>query len=218
MSVINLESLVERIAPSVRELCQRRPRAERLSAMHNPWGIAATQCNAWPFLDICENNEVLNAVQDLIGPNIILWDSQLLLEARDYQQFVAEQREGRYWPAMPLMGAVVCLAPLELSHLRWQCHALRDLTTTLLMGFAPEQPLYVIRYMAASSHFDRHPRSAANWCAMQEQPLLNYIHYPLWLSRGTDLGKNDFVTGFAPPMARLASTNGLTLKEALCPL
>jgi hypothetical protein len=68
------------------------------------------------------------------------------------------------------------------------------------------EPLYVIRYMAATSRFDRNPRSPENLTAMEEQPLVNYATRPLWLVRGEDRAGNDFVTGFAPPVPRWAGS------------
>ncbi|MEO7010274.1 MAG: hypothetical protein ABI156_14080, partial [Caldimonas sp.] len=45
------------LGPIVGELAGRRPRPrrERLSGMHNPWGHAAVLANAWRFLDVCED-------------------------------------------------------------------------------------------------------------------------------------------------------------------
>jgi hypothetical protein len=74
----------------------------------------------------------------------------------------------------------------------------------------PDEPVYVIRYMPATSTFLRDGRALANWIAMEEQPLINHAARPLWLVRGEDRAGNDFVTGFSPPVPRWA---GIQPKE-----
>ncbi|MEP7300262.1 MAG: hypothetical protein ABI699_01945 [Caldimonas sp.] len=180
-----------------------RPRPERLSGMHNPWGHSAVLANAWRFLDVCEDTSILDSVEALIGPDIVLWDSELHLEAASYLRFVEAKREGRYWPATPQRGAVALVAPEERSS-----PIIVDvvaLSPAVVSTFDATAPLYVIRYMAAASHFDRDPRAPANWVAMEEQPLINYATRPLWLVRGADRADNDFVTGFAPSVPRWAA-------------
>jgi hypothetical protein len=179
-----------------------RPRPERLSGIHNPWGQAATLTNAWAFLDLCECAPVLDPVAALIGPDLILWDSELHLCAAEYATFVSGGREGRYWPVAPLAGAValVSLARPAVLHVA-DVRALSAADLTRLDGGAP---LYVIRYMPATSRFARDPQWPANWIAMEEQPLVNYTTRPLWLVRGEDRAGNDFVTGFASNAPRWA--------------
>jgi hypothetical protein len=205
-------STVQRIADlreAVRELAGQRPRPrlERLSGLHNPWGHAAARTDAWRFLDLCEDPGIVDRVQSAIGPDIVLWDSELHLEAASYQGFVREGREGRYWPVMPLAGAVVLVAPEQVQPLT--CLEL-DRVASGLPSLDPREPLYVIRYMPATSHFLRDARAPANWIAMEEQPLINHAVRPLWLVRGEDRAGNDFVTGFSPPVPRWA---GIQPKE-----
>jgi hypothetical protein len=196
---------VAALQPIVRELAGRRPRPrrERLSGMHNPWGHAAVLANAWRFLDVCEDTSLVDAVEPLIGPDIVLWDSELHLEALSWLDFVEAGREGRYWPAEPLAGAIALVRP-ELPAHAAICVELASLSAADLHGLAPDEPLYVIRYMPATSRYVRDPHAARNRAAMQEQPLINYTTRPLWLLRGEDRAGNDFVTGFSPPVPRWA--------------
>lgn len=201
-------SLGERIAAlhaAARQLAQRprRLRQERLSGLHNPWGHGGALVDPWLLLDLCEDPEVLDSVEALIGPDIVLWDTDLYLEAAAYQRFVAQGREGRYWPAMPLQGAVV-LVPAGWPGRPLICIDLAQIAREGLPALDPLSPLYVLRYMPATSHFVRDGRALANWVAMEEQPLINYTTRPLWLMRGEDRAGNDFVTGFSPPVPRWA--------------
>lgn len=181
---------------------QPPPRRERLSGIHNPWGLAAGLTDPWRFLDLCESAPVADAFERVIGPDIVLWDSELYLHARDYRAFVADGREGRYWPAKPLAGAVALIA----LGARPALHVMDVQGLSLPAGFvADDAPLYVIRAMPASSTFSRDPNTPANRTAMQEQLLINYTTRPLWLLRGEDRAGNDFVTGFASDPPRWAS-------------
>ncbi|MBS0339923.1 MAG: resolvase [Proteobacteria bacterium] len=200
---------IEDLGEAVRVLAglQPRPRLERLSGLHNPWGHAAALTDAWRFLDLCEDPGIVDRVQSLIGPDIVLWDSELHLEAASYLRFVREGREGRYWPVMPLSGAVVLVVPGHEQAVT--CLELKSVPSGL-PPLDPREPLYVIRYMPATSHFLREARALANWVAMEEQPLINHAARPLWLVRGEDRAGNDFVTGFSPPVPRWA---GIQSKE-----
>jgi hypothetical protein len=209
------------VAPSVRSLAQRiesvrsiaqaiaakRPplRSERLSGMHNPWGLAAGLADAWSFLDLCEHPALLDQVEQLVGPDIVLWDSQLYLQGAGYLQFASDGREGRYWPVEPLAGALA-LVSLGDAAQTLVCVELASTSLDRLAALDARAPLYVIRYLPATSRFVRDASFPANRIAMEEQPLINYATRPLWLVRGLDRAGNDFVTGFSPPVPRWAGT------------
>ncbi|WP_436306624.1 MULTISPECIES: hypothetical protein [unclassified Variovorax] len=201
----SLGERIDALHAAARDLAQRpqRLRRERLSGMHNPWGHGSALVDPWLLLDLCEDPEILDGVEALIGPDIVLWDTELYLEAAAYQRFVGEGREGRYWPAMPLQGAVV-LVPAASAARPPTCMDLAQMAREGLPALDPLSPLYVLRYMPATSHFVRDGRALANWVAMEEQPLINYTTRPLWLMRGEDRAGSDFVTGFSPPVPRWA--------------
>lgn len=182
-------SLLAPIAQAVTALRARRPRQALLSGAHNPFGRAAALFDPWKFLDVCESALLLDAVEALLGPDLVLWDSELYLEAGAWN---AERRhEGRYWPAEPLAGltADVALASGE-------C-VLADVSGAGQAPAAMPGAHYVIRYMPATSRYNRDPRYAANRIAMEERPLVNYLNRPIWLVRGVDHAGSDFATGFA---------------------
>lgn len=203
----SLEERIDALGAAARELARRspRPRQEYLSGIHNPWGYGTPQVDPWLLLDLCQDPRILDGVEQLVGHDIVLWDTELYLEAAAYERFVREGREGRYWPAVPLEGAVVLVpagpAPQSVSYMDLARIAHEDLP-----ALDPMSPLYVLRYMPATSRFVRDGRSLANWVAMEEQPLINYTTRPLWLMRGVDRAGSDFVTGFSPPVPRWAGT------------
>lgn len=179
-----------------------RLRPERLSGIHNPWGPGAGLVDAWAFLSLCEAAPIVGQAADVLGDNIVLWDSELVLQSRRYADFVASGREGRFWPVDPLVGAVA-LCPFS-GETAARVVAVPGIDPTDLRSFHPDQPLYVIRYMAAGSRFRRDPGFGPNHVAAEEQVLTNFLTRPLWLVRGEDRAGNDFVTGFAPATPRWA--------------
>lgn len=174
-------------------------RQERLSGIHNPWGLAGAITDPWAFLDLCESAPVVAAAQSLLGPDILLWDSELYLDGAHYCSFLREDREGRYWPATPLAGAVILVAfeDRETAIEAIDVAAIGRGTVPQLAARGAGRPLYVIRVMPATSHYDRDPRSPANRCCMEEQVLINYTNRPLWLLAGENRGGSDLVRGFS---------------------
>lgn len=179
-------------------------RQERLSGIHNPWGQAIGFTDPWVFLGLCESQGVIDAARDILGPDIILWDSELFTEMRSYADFLREGREGRYWPVRPLAGAVVLL-PVGQADPQPMAISLNQIGQNVLEMLDPSAPIYVIRLIPGTSHFDRDPRHPAHRVCMEEQVLINYASRPLWLLSGVDRAKNDLVTGFAAAVPTWAS-------------
>lgn len=179
-------------------------RQERLSGIHNPWGHAIGLTDPWIFLGLCESEGVVNAARDILGPDIILWDSELFTEVRSYADFLREGREGRYWPVTPFAGAIVLL-PVGQVDPRPRAIGLNEIGKNVLDMLDPSEPIYVIRLIPATSHFDRDPRHSAHRACMEEQVLINYASRPLWLLNGVDRARNDLVSGFAAAAPTWAS-------------
>lgn len=177
---------------------------ERLSGIHNPWGHCADLADPWAFLDFCESDLVLETARQLIGSDIILWDSELFPGTSRYSMFLQECGEGRFWPVTPLAGALV-LVPLGRDMLEVKGVPREEITPAMLDAFDPCEPLYVIRLMPATSRFERDPGHPAHRACMEEQVLINYQNRPLWLLSGSDRANNDLVTGFTPIVPMWAS-------------
>lgn len=182
--------LLRPIARTAEALAPRRPHQALLSGVHNPFGRAAALLDAWKFLELCENPQLLDAVAALIGPDLVLWDSELYLDGDSWA--AARVTEGRYWPADPLAGLIADISLADGAHGLWDVTAARPAP--------PPSPgaHYVIRYMPATSRYNRDPCHPANRLAMEERPLVHYLNRPIWLARGEDRAGSDFATGFAP--------------------
>ncbi|MGQ0750451.1 MAG: resolvase [Betaproteobacteria bacterium] len=178
------------IAQAAQILAARRPHAAQLSGAHNPFGRAAALFDAWKFLELCENPVLLDAVEALMGPDVVLWDSELYLDGDSWA--AARATEGRYWPVDPLAGLIADISLAGGAHVLWNVTAAHPAPPTFPGAH------YVIRYMPATSRYNRDPRHPANRIAMEERPLVNYLNRPIWLARGEDRCGSDFATGFAP--------------------
>jgi hypothetical protein len=201
------------VSEAVAEILARKAtiRQETLSGIHNPWGLAIGFTDAWAFLGICESQVVVDAACEILGPDIILWDSELFTEVACYAEFLRADREGRYWPVTPFAGAVVLL-PVGRADPRPRAISLSHVDENVLESLDPSEPIYVIRLMPGTSYFDRDPRHSAHRACMEEQVLINYANRPLWLLSGVNWAKSDLVTGFAPAVPAWASS-ALPLKK-----
>lgn len=170
-----------------------RPRRERLAGIHNPWGLAAGLVDSWAFLELCQHPALVDRVEARIGPDIVLWESELVLDASG-----PDCSEMQGWPVEP--GACASVAvDLEFARIV----LLETATDRPAGGFlGPPQrcgrPVLLIHYFSAAARFVRDPDHPANRLGALRLPLINYALRPLWLVRGEDLAGNDFVTGFSP--------------------
>jgi hypothetical protein len=203
-------ALPERLLRPVREVAKTLREAVRhqdmLSGIHNPFGYHACRERAWSFLAVAESDELVNCVEDALGPDIILWDSELYFDLS-----TLSPEEASTWPTDPLAGAIAVIAfesgdvlLLDIIRLQNQSEVLRRC----------DGACFVVRYMPATSLFDRDPHSRANCRAAEARPLVNYAKRPLWLVRGKDRRDNDFVTGFSLPAARWADAAAMRQDSA----
>lgn len=176
-----------------------RPTASELSGLHNPWRYGAHEREAWSLLALCEDAKIVAALDVVLGPDIVLWESEFYPTGRDYRRFVESGLEGRYWPVVPLVGAVVLFA---LTDAPSAVVAALDEANAAAAAIDPHAPLFVARYMPATSFYDRDPRAPAHLRCMEERLLTNYADRPLWLVAGRDRAGSDFVRGFAPSVPR----------------
>lgn len=190
------------IAPArlvVRDLAIARPWQDMLSGIHNPFGYHACADRAWSFLDIAESAELLDVVADAIGPDIVLWDSELFLDLADVAENLAE-----FWPVEPLSGALAVVSMERQRLFLVDIERFADCRGHLP---APVGPAYVLSYMSAWSRFNRDPLIAPNRRMAATRPLVNYEKRPLWLVRGEDRGGNDFDVGFSVRVGQWAGAD-----------
>ncbi|MCW5603042.1 MAG: hypothetical protein KIT18_00615 [Burkholderiales bacterium] len=154
-----LGAMLEGLLRAARALGARPPRQERLSGIHNPFGRAAAFCDPWQFLEVCESAEIVDRVARRIGSDVVLWDSELYLDAAAWVD--ASRQEGRYWPADPLSGLVADIA-LETGAIRFY-----DVCRMPRLSAVVPGAHYIVRYMPATSLYNRDPLFASNRIAME---------------------------------------------------
>lgn len=222
-------------------------RPEQLSGPHNPWGQSAGLVGNERFLDFCRFDEILDMVEQLIGPDIILWGSMLFAKPEGTGLAVPWHQDGQYWPISPLSTVTVrlaidgsypengCMRIVPGSHKRREIlehsvqkrddYAIKQEIVGLDDSNAKDVVLdpgqisihdvytvhgsnpntsgrrradYAIRYMPATSLYDRRPDHPATVYANEISPTMNYPMRPIWLVRGQDRAGNDFETGHGP--------------------
>lgn len=106
------EDLLGRMRAEVDDLIARHPdvRPELLSGAHNPWGQSAKIVGSWAWLEFCRFPEIVDMVEQLIGPDIILWGSQLFCKPAGHGMAVPWHQDGQYWPIDPLATVTVRIA------------------------------------------------------------------------------------------------------------
>ena len=106
------ESLLGQMRGEVDRLIANHPDVapEQLSGPHNPWGQSAELLGTEAFLSFCGFPDFLDMVEDLIGPDIILWGSQLFAKPGGTGKAVPWHQDGQYWPITPLRTVTLRIA------------------------------------------------------------------------------------------------------------
>ena len=75
---------------------------ESLICPHLPYGEAHDEVAAQEWLSCCMHPEILDKVEQLIGPHIVLWGSQVFCKPARVGREVPWHQDGQYWPIRPL--------------------------------------------------------------------------------------------------------------------
>ena len=215
---------------------------ESLICPHLPCGEAHDDAAAQEWLSFCTHPEILDKVEQLIGPDIVLWGSQVFCKPARVGREVPWHQDGQYWPIRPLATCSAwialddvdadngCMRFIPGSHRSGSIHAHRvsdckdvvlnqEIEPTLLdegqarddslragqfslhdvflvhgsraNGSARRRAGFVIRYMPATSLFDRSIVRAQS----QAGVAFDLSRRPIWLVRGQDRAGNDFQVG-----------------------
>ncbi len=215
---------------------------ESLICPHIPNGNRhpATEAEAW--FEYATQPFILDLVEQVIGPDIVLWGSQVFCKPARTGREVPWHQDGEYWPIRPLATCSVWIAlddatpengcmryapgshaagslyrhhdapradrvlGLEIDAKAFDLEAARDdvleagqfsLHDVFLIhgSSANRSPRrragFVIRYMPATSRFDRSIGDAQT----QAGVAFSLSRRPIWLVRGVDRAGNDFFTG-----------------------
>lgn len=200
------------------------PRPWHYAELHNPWGRAAAAYDSWGFLDLCQSSVLLEPIAALVGPDIILFDSQWLPDCLEPPETESTlESDAHRFPLDPPRGltALVCFADqpaysvvVDYKPLHPRSGAAQDWVSVefqrgevlhvdcqvpyrVRSNPGKRHPVvYAIRYFSARSRYERDPAAAVHRALTERYPLINYAAMPLWLVHGQDRAGNDFVTGF----------------------
>jgi len=181
--------------------------------LHNPWSRAAACIDSWGLLDIAQSPKLLDGVAQVIGEDIVLFDTRIepnpaLGDAnrtawRDDKLFFPLDRDGGAVVRLPFGNVEVrirefCCAGQGIVRVqRGQAliHA-ADCRYRYAEAISPGEFEFVIRYFPSTHRYLRDPQHPRQMALMNRYPWVNYSTMPLWQVRGEDRADNDFVTGF----------------------
>lgn len=107
--------LVQRLQNGVEEAIQRFTEFKP-EDIANPHFIEFSGDNdSNPFLEVASHPQILDYVEQLIGPNIILWITRILCKPSVQGREVPWHQDGEYWPMRPLETCTVWIALDEVS-------------------------------------------------------------------------------------------------------
>ncbi|MCJ8328419.1 MAG: phytanoyl-CoA dioxygenase family protein [Lentisphaeria bacterium] len=236
-------TLVASLRQALDELMAQNPqvRPEKLVSAHIKNGNEGVN-GVELFHEITRDPGILDIVEQLIGPDIIMWGCQVFCKPAGDGMFVPWHQDGQYWPIRPLATCTVwiaiddskienaCLRVIPGSHKEKKLFKHRSsdrddivldqevdpgefdesqaVDVELEAGQMSLHDVYMIhgsnanqstkrraglaiRYMPASSHFDREIFQAGESSAKTYKT--DFSTRPIWLMRGVDAcGKNEF--------------------------
>ena len=102
---------LSRLAAALEQLLADNPgvRPEKLVSAHIEHSAEGVKGNR-VFLEIAHHAAVLDAVEQLIGPDIILWGCQVFCKPGGDGMEVPWHQDGQYWPIRPLATCTVWIA------------------------------------------------------------------------------------------------------------
>jgi len=92
-----MRTALERLLDSRREIPP-----ESLICPHLPCGEAHDEAAARTWFEFCSHPVILDKVVQLIGPDVILWGSQVFCKPAMTGREVPWHQDGQYWPIRPL--------------------------------------------------------------------------------------------------------------------
>ena len=103
---------VEALSATLDELIARNPnvRPEKLVSAHieghNDEGVVGSSL----FLELARDPHILDMVEQVLGPDIVLWGCQIFCKPGGDGMAVPMHQDGQYWPIRPLANCTVWVA------------------------------------------------------------------------------------------------------------
>jgi hypothetical protein len=237
------EELLSRISTAIEALIVTNPdiRPEQLVGAHVRYSSDSGVRGAEDLLECVRDPFMLDVIEQIIGPDIIMWGSQVFSKPAGDGMAIPWHQDGQYWPMRPLRSVTMwiavdnvttengCMRIIPGTHgLGLLEHESSDgdslaLNQQLTMGTYDERAAlnielapgrfslhdamvvhgsspnssgrrrcgYAIRYMPATSHFDR----TIPPTRLARNQVIDFSQRPIWLVRGQDRANNDFSVG-----------------------
>ena len=237
------EKLFGRISETIEALIVTNPdiRPEQLVGAHVRYSNDSGVRGAEDLLDCIRDPFILDVVEQIIGPDIIMWGSQLFSKPAGDGMAIPWHQDGQYWPMRPLRSVTMWIAvdnvttengcmriipgthdsgllehessdgeglalnqqlapgtfndrnavDIELTPGHFSLHDAMVVHGSASNVSGKRRCGYAVRYMPATSHFDR----AIPPTRLARNQVVDFSQRPIWLVRGQDRAGNDFSAG-----------------------
>jgi Phytanoyl-CoA dioxygenase (PhyH) len=108
LSATRLSAMRESLDKLMRDNAAIAP--ESLVCPHIPYGASHDATAAAKWFDYASDPAILDLVEQLIGPDIILWGSQVFCKPARTGRAIPWHQDGQYWPIKPLATCSVWIA------------------------------------------------------------------------------------------------------------
>ena len=110
-------TFVARLQDSLTRLIAARPelRPDFIPLPHTPWDDGEAVSIAREFFEYVTNQNLLSIVEQIIGPDIVLWASAVLCKPPATGLEVPWHQDGQYWPIHPRATVTLWIALDEVS-------------------------------------------------------------------------------------------------------
>ncbi|MEO8006478.1 MAG: phytanoyl-CoA dioxygenase family protein [Betaproteobacteria bacterium] len=111
------DSLLARMRESLDKLLRDNAdiAPETLVCPHIPYGKSHDAAAAQAWLDYARHPGILNLVQQILGPDILLWGSQVFCKPPLVGKEIPWHQDGQYWPIRPIATCSVWMALDDVS-------------------------------------------------------------------------------------------------------
>ena len=106
------DALLDRISACVEALIAGNPdvRPEQLAGAHIGKNPDTSVQGVEELLDCARNPDILDMVEQILGPDLILWGSQVFSKPAGDGMAIPWHQDGQYWPLRPLKNVTVWVA------------------------------------------------------------------------------------------------------------
>lgn len=148
---------------------------------YSEWTYYRTELILKWVSELASEESLLNIVEELIGPNILLWNAFLPAKPPGTEAYFGWHQDATYWPVTPtdqIVSAWVALSPVNQS-----CGGMQMVRGSHLLGQLPHETTYDESSMLKRGQQVTTPVNEDEICDIDLQPGQASFHHTLTLHR-----------------------------------